>query len=55
MDLGALFNSGQSCCAIERIYVHEKVYDELVEKVVKVVKVRLALRSPYSWRLKRYR
>ncbi|KAH6909532.1 succinate semialdehyde dehydrogenase [Coprinopsis sp. MPI-PUGE-AT-0042] len=35
---GAMFNSGQSCCAIERVYVHEKVYDELVEKVVKVVK-----------------
>jgi acyl-CoA reductase-like NAD-dependent aldehyde dehydrogenase len=28
---GALFNSGQSCCAIERIYVHESVYDRFVE------------------------
>ncbi|KAJ5587123.1 Aldehyde/histidinol dehydrogenase [Penicillium hispanicum] len=34
---GAIFNSGQSCCAIERVYVHEKVYDEFVEEVKKVL------------------
>ena len=28
---GAFFNSGQSCCAIERIYVHDAVYDDFVE------------------------
>ncbi|MEM9329624.1 MAG: aldehyde dehydrogenase family protein [Bacteroidota bacterium] len=28
---GAYFNSGQSCCGVERIYVHEKVYDELLD------------------------
>ena len=28
---GAFFNSGQCCCGIERIYVHEKVYDDFVE------------------------
>lgn len=27
---GAFFNSGQSCCGIERIYVHESVYDDFV-------------------------
>jgi acyl-CoA reductase-like NAD-dependent aldehyde dehydrogenase len=27
---GAMFNSGQSCCGIERIYVHEGVYDDFV-------------------------
>lgn len=27
---GAVFNSGQSCCAIERIYVHSDVYDAFV-------------------------
>jgi len=27
---GAFFNAGQSCCAVERIYVHEKIYDEFV-------------------------
>ena len=35
---GAFFNSGQSCCGIERIYVHEKVYDHFVEGVVELVK-----------------
>jgi acyl-CoA reductase-like NAD-dependent aldehyde dehydrogenase len=24
---GAFYNNGQSCCAVERIYVHEKIYD----------------------------
>jgi len=28
---GAFFNSGQSCCGIERIYVHAEVYDAFVE------------------------
>lgn len=32
---GAMYNSGQSCCAIERIYVHEKIYDQFVEHAVK--------------------
>ena len=31
---GAFFNSGQSCCGIERIYVHDSVYDEFVEGFV---------------------
>ena len=28
---GAFFNSGQCCCGIERVYVHEEVYDDFVE------------------------
>jgi acyl-CoA reductase-like NAD-dependent aldehyde dehydrogenase len=28
---GAFFNSGQSCCGIERIYVHAEVHDAFVE------------------------
>jgi len=28
---GAFYNSGQCCCGIERVYVHEKVYDDFVE------------------------
>lgn len=35
---GAIFNSGQSCCAIERVYVDASVYDEFVEAVVAEVK-----------------
>ena len=31
---GAFFNSGQSCCGIERIYVHADVYDKFVEGFV---------------------
>lgn len=34
---GAFYNNGQSCCAVERIYVHEKVYDQYVEEFVKEV------------------
>ncbi|WP_299844140.1 aldehyde dehydrogenase family protein [uncultured Paracoccus sp.] len=29
---GAMFNSGQCCCGIERIYVHESLYDNFVAK-----------------------
>jgi acyl-CoA reductase-like NAD-dependent aldehyde dehydrogenase len=35
---GAFYNNGQSCCAVERIYVHEKVYDAYVDAFVKEVK-----------------
>ncbi|KFL27167.1 aldehyde dehydrogenase [Devosia sp. 17-2-E-8] len=31
---GSFFNSGQSCCGVERIYVHEGVYDAFVEGFV---------------------
>ena len=31
---GATYNSGQCCCGIERIYVHETLYDQFVEKSV---------------------
>jgi acyl-CoA reductase-like NAD-dependent aldehyde dehydrogenase len=31
---GAFFNAGQSCCAVERIYVHRDVYDEFVDRFV---------------------
>ncbi|WP_299788991.1 aldehyde dehydrogenase family protein [uncultured Shewanella sp.] len=31
---GAFFNSGQSCCGIERVYVHRSVYDEFVAQAV---------------------
>lgn len=33
----AMFNAGQSCCGIERIYVHESLFDSFVEKAVEIV------------------
>jgi acyl-CoA reductase-like NAD-dependent aldehyde dehydrogenase len=39
---GAFYNNGQSCCAVERIYVHEHVYDQYVDAFIKEVK---------SWKL----
>ena len=35
---GAVFNSGQSCCSIERVYVDEKIHDEFVSAVQSVLK-----------------
>ncbi|UWQ03844.1 aldehyde dehydrogenase family protein [Aliiroseovarius crassostreae] len=35
---GAMFNAGQCCCGIERIYVHESLYDNFVAKAVEIVK-----------------
>ncbi len=35
---GAFYNNGQSCCAVERIYVHEKVYDDYIAEFAKEVK-----------------
>ncbi|MFN7932663.1 MAG: aldehyde dehydrogenase family protein [Bryobacteraceae bacterium] len=35
---GAMFNSGQSCCGIERIYVHRDVFDEFVQGAVALTK-----------------
>lgn len=34
---GAYFNSGQSCCGIERIYVHQKYYQSFVDQFVETV------------------
>ena len=31
---GAYFNSGQSCCGMQRIYVHERIYDAFVDGFV---------------------
>jgi acyl-CoA reductase-like NAD-dependent aldehyde dehydrogenase len=34
---GAIFNSGQSCCALERVYVHESIYDAFIAAAKKVL------------------
>lgn len=44
---GAMFNSGQCCCGIERIYVHESLYDAFVEKAVAWVNA-LKLGNPFD-------
>ncbi len=44
---GAMYNAGQCCCGIERIYVHESLYDAFVEKAVAWVKA-LKLGSPFD-------
>jgi acyl-CoA reductase-like NAD-dependent aldehyde dehydrogenase len=35
---GGMSNAGQTCIAIERVYVHEQVYDAFVAKVVGIAK-----------------
>ncbi len=35
---GAFYNNGQSCCAVERLYVHEHIYDRYIEEFIKEVK-----------------
>jgi acyl-CoA reductase-like NAD-dependent aldehyde dehydrogenase len=42
---GAFFNSGQSCCGIQRIYVHEKVHDAFVDGAIALTK-QYALGNP---------
>lgn len=35
---GALYNAGQSCCAVERVYVHRSLYDAFIEAAEPLVK-----------------
>lgn len=35
---GAFYNNGQSCCAVERIYVHQNIYQKYLDAFVKEVK-----------------
>jgi acyl-CoA reductase-like NAD-dependent aldehyde dehydrogenase len=35
---GAMYNTGQSCCSVERIYVHERIHDAFVEAFVAEVR-----------------
>ena len=34
---GAMYNTGQSCCSVERIYVHQTIYEDFVNAFVKEV------------------
>jgi acyl-CoA reductase-like NAD-dependent aldehyde dehydrogenase len=35
---GAMYNTGQSCCSVERIYVHERVHDAFVAAFIEAVR-----------------
>jgi acyl-CoA reductase-like NAD-dependent aldehyde dehydrogenase len=35
---GSFFNSGQSCCAVERIYVDQKIFPEFVERFAELTR-----------------
>ncbi len=34
---GAMYNAGQGCCSVERIYVHERIHDAFVAALVQAV------------------
>ena len=34
---GAMYNTGQSCCSVERIYVHDSIHDEFVQHFLATV------------------
>ncbi|MCE2738407.1 MAG: aldehyde dehydrogenase family protein [Rhodobacter sp.] len=44
---GAMYNAGQCCCGIERIYVHDSLFDDFVEKAVAWVG-QLRLGNPFD-------
>lgn len=44
---GVVYNNGQSCCAVERIYVHEKIYDSFVKSYVEQAK-KLVIGNPFD-------
>lgn len=35
---GACYNAGQSCCAIERAYIHTDIYDQVVERAEAIMR-----------------
>ena len=35
---GAMYNTGQSCCSVERIYVHERIHDAFIEAFTATVR-----------------
>lgn len=45
---GAFYNAGQSCCAVERIYVHEKIYDRFVEEFATVTRRMAVMGDPQN-------
>jgi acyl-CoA reductase-like NAD-dependent aldehyde dehydrogenase len=35
---GAMYNTGQSCCSVERVYVHERIHEAFVEALLETVR-----------------
>ena len=44
---GAFYNAGQSCCAVERIYVHARIYDDFAAAFVAAAE-RLRVGNPFA-------
>jgi acyl-CoA reductase-like NAD-dependent aldehyde dehydrogenase len=44
---GVFFNSGQSCCAVERIYVHQDVWEKFLQGFVELTK-KYVLDNPFD-------
>lgn len=44
---GCIFNSGQSCCALERVYVASSIHDQFITEVEEVLKSYI-LGSPFD-------
>ncbi|EAQ86824.1 aldehyde dehydrogenase [Chaetomium globosum CBS 148.51] len=42
---GGFFNAGQVCVASKRIYVHESIYDEFLDRLVEVVEKQFAIQE----------
>ena len=53
---GAMYNTGQSCCSVERIYVHDSLYDTFVEHfaATREWEHRQWQDAVTDWELKRY-
>lgn len=51
---GSFFNSGQCCCAIERIYVHADIYDAFVDAFVAETKVLPLFLSLFQFFMSKY-
>lgn len=47
---GGIYNCGQACISVERVYVHEQIYDEFVEKLAREVSsLRVGVESDRSF------
>ena len=47
---GAMFNAGQTCVSVERVYVLESVYDQFVNAVVRdVEKLKIGAGAGYDF------